>query len=207
MPGSKRKRTTTYQPPLPPQWKGRDALQMVYELNERALTLLSEAVTEKLGPWPPDHPVRALWASAGTQVLQRAARFPFVIVDACFKDEAWWRAVVRNPEHQGTSSPETPVWPMKGSEEVLGELLVFAWHTVKWDKRVARLSLGIPSGVADTIGALTPRQLAIISARHASALRLRWQEDPEFWTRLVITARDGDEEALADIQLDAELLL
>jgi hypothetical protein len=207
MPGSKRKRTATYQPPLPPQWRGRDALQMVYELNERALVLLSEAVREKLGPWPAEHPVSALWASAGTPVLQRAARFPFVIVDVCFTDEAWWRAVVRNPEHQGTRSPEAPIWPMKGSEEVLGELLVFAWHTVKWDKRVARLSLGIPSGVADAIGALTPRQLAIISARHACVLRLRWQEDPEFWTRLVITARDGDEEALADIQLDAELLL
>jgi hypothetical protein len=38
---------------------------------------------------------------------------------------------------------------------------------------------------------------------NGGALRLRWQEDREFWTRLVRAARDGDGETLADIHLHA----
>lgn len=207
MSSSKKKETNTSQPPLPPRWKGQDSLELVYQLNERALTLLSQFVKQGSGLWPGAPESRSVWASVSEQGLQRAARFPFVIVDASFMDEAWWRSVAADPSRVIAGPTETLVWPPEASEDLLGELLVFAWHTVKWDRRIARLSLGVISGVADVIATLTPRQLAIVSARHATILRLRWQEDPEFWTRLIKAAGDGDEEALSDIQLHAKLLL
>ena len=61
--------------------------------------------------------------------------------------------------------------------------------------------------VAELIAALTPQQLAIVSGEHSGALRLRWQDDSDFWTRLLVAARDGNEEALADSHLHANLLL
>jgi hypothetical protein len=47
------------------------------------------------------------------------------------------------------------------------ETLIFAWHAVKWDRRVARLFLGMTPAVAESIGAVTPHQLAEISGLHS----------------------------------------
>lgn len=65
------------------------------------------------------------------------------------------------------------------------ELLVFAWHTVKWDRQVARLSLGMVPGAVEEIARLTLQQLTEVAVRYRGTLRLRWQEDVEFWTRLI----------------------
>jgi hypothetical protein len=208
MPPSKgKKNSTAYQPPLPPRWKGRDSLELVYQLNERALTLLSEAATQQIGCWPESGQFRAAWAGLSAEVLARAARFPFVVLDARFMDEPWWRARVNDTESSADDLVQKSAWPPQMREELFGELLVFAWHTVKWDQRVARLSLGMLPSVVDVIAGLTPRKLAVISARDAGVLRLRWQEDPEFWARLMVAARDGDEKGLSDSQLHAKLLL
>jgi hypothetical protein len=72
---------------------------------------------------------------------------------------------------------------------------------------VARLSLGMSTGVVGLMAALTPQQLAVISARHWGVLRLRWHDQPDFWARLLVAARDDDEEALSEIHLHAKLLL
>jgi hypothetical protein len=61
--------------------------------------------------------------------------------------------------------------------------------------------------VAEEVAALTPRQISAISARHGSALRLRWQDDPNFWTQLLRAAKSGNDDDLEDIHLHAKLLL
>jgi hypothetical protein len=63
------------------------------------------------------------------------------------------------------------------------------------------------TGVVGLMAALMPQQLAVISARHWGVLRLRWQEEPDFWARLLGAAQDGDEEALCENHLHAKLLL
>jgi hypothetical protein len=184
------------QPPTPPRWKGADSLELVYRLNERVFTLAQEGPT----------PHRDLWRGLSAQAIERAARFPFLIVDVHFTDEPWWRSVVLNPqgveEHSGVS-----VWPAEVAGRLMSEVLVFAWHTAKWDTKVARLVLGMLQGVGEIVRGLAPQQLDAVSRLRSGALHLRWQEDQEFWARLAQAARRGDGEALADIHLHAKLLL
>jgi hypothetical protein len=85
------------------------------------------------------------------------------------------------------------------------ETLIFAWHSVKWDRRVAQLSLGMSPAVADIIAALLPQQLADISGHYSSELHLRWQGSAQFWSQLLRTASSGDSEALEEIRLHAKL--
>jgi hypothetical protein len=61
--------------------------------------------------------------------------------------------------------------------------------------------------VTELMAALTPLQLARVSAQQSGALRLRWQNDSKFWTRLLVAAGDGDEEVPADIHLHGNLQL
>jgi hypothetical protein len=144
-----------------------------------------------------------LWSTLDAQTIERAARFPFVILDVHFTDVTWWREVLN-----GSGVPAAHhTWPASMSEQLMSETLVFAWHTVKWDRRVARLSLGVLPAVAEFIAALTPHELATISGKHSSELRLRWDNSPDFWSSLLTAARDGDEELLAEIHLHAKLLL
>jgi len=142
---------------------------------------------------------REVWSKLDVKTVERAARFPFVILDVHFTDVDWWRSE--------SKPPETSQWPLSVSEQLMSETLIFAWHTAKWDRRVARLSLGMLPAVAEEIAALTPQQLSAISARHSSALRLRWQDDPDFWAQLLVAAKSGDDDRLEEIHLHAKLLL
>lgn len=203
----KRKEKEIYRPPSPPRWKGRESLELVYQLNERSVTLLAHAARSGTSEWLAETPHRVLWSELTTEAIQRAARFPFVILEAHFTDDEWWRAASVNPQDVIEQSLGPTCWPHEEAQQLMSEALVFAWHTAKWDRRVARLSLGMSTGVVGLMAALTPQQLAVISARHWGVLRLRWHDQPDFWTRLLVAARDDDEEALSEIHLHAKLLL
>jgi len=194
----KRKEKDTAQPPTPPRWKGGDSLELVYRLNERAFTLLKEGATQH----------RELWSGLPAEAIQRAARFPFLIVDVHFIDEVWWRSVLLNPQGPiGQSGVAACLWTPEAAQKLMSEVLVFAWHTARWDRRVARLVLGMTPPVVEIFRGLTPQELDVVSGLQGGMLRLRWQQDQEFWARLVRAARNGDDEALADIHLHAKLLL
>jgi hypothetical protein len=191
---SSKKEQNTSQPPSPPRWKGLDSQELVYQLNARAFLLLKAAACATLPLW-----------SLEEAALRRAARFPFLIVDVHFLDEAWWRQVLLNPP--GVPGDPLSLWPAEVAHKFMSEVLVFAWHTARWDRRVARLVLGMVPGVVEIVRDLTPQQLDTAAGLHSGALRLRWQGNEEFWTKLLTAARDSDEEVLADIHLHAKLLL
>jgi hypothetical protein len=203
----KQKAKTTYRPPSAPKWRGRDSLELVYQLNERALQLLSTAITRSPGTLPSLAPQGKSWAALTPEVISRAARFPFVIVDIRFTEERWWRSVAANRPDNGAEEATHERWPEDVTAPLLSEVLVFAWHSAKWDPRIARVTFGMLPGVVEVIAALTPQQLATIPSQHSEALTLRWQSDPDFWPGLLAAARGGDEEALADIHLHGKLLL
>jgi hypothetical protein len=209
MPPSKRKQKakTTYRPPSTPKWRGRDSLELVYQLNERALQLLSTAITRNIGTSPSLAPQRDPWLALTPQAIARAARFPFVIVDIHFTDERWWRSIAANGAESAREDSTHERWPQEVTVPLVSEVLVFAWHSAKWDPRIARLTFGMLPGVVEAIAALTPQQLAHIPVQHSQALALRWQADPDFWAGLLAAARGGDEEALADYHLHGKLLL
>jgi hypothetical protein len=200
---AKKKENGQYRPPTPPRWKGRESLDLAFELNQRTLKLLSDwAANREAAGWPLTLE-RELWSKLDAQAIARAARFPFVILDVHFLSEAWWREVIVGSKGAAASQ----AWSTAISQDLMSETLIFAWHTAKWDARVARMALGTVPAVATLIAALTPQQLATISREHSGALCLRWQDNSDFWTRLLFAARGGDEEVLAEIHLHAKLLL
>jgi len=202
-----RRAKSNYRSPSAPKWRGRDSLELVYQLNERALKLLSGAITSNIGSWPVGAHHRDLWLALTPVAIERAARFPFVIVDIHFTDEHWWRSVAANRQDPVPVEATQEHWPKEVTVPLASEVLVFAWHSAKWDPRVARLTFGMLPGVVEAIAALTPQQLANIPPKHSGALALRWQGDPVFWPRLLAAVRDGDEASLADYYLHGKLLL
>jgi hypothetical protein len=193
--------------PLAPRWKGRDSLDLVYGLNGRCLELLSGVAMSLFpGELTGIAQNRELWSGLDSEAIKRAGRFPFVILDVHFTNEAWWQQVLQASDTFAVA-PNPSHWPTKLAERLMQETLIFAWHSVKWDRRVARLSLGMSPRVADIIAAISPQQLADISHRHSGELRLRWQDDAEFWRQLLRTARSGDVDTLDEIHLHAKLLL
>jgi hypothetical protein len=194
--------------PVAPRWKGRDSLDLVYGLNERCFELLSGvAMTLIPGELAGIAQNRELWSGLDSEAIKRAGRFPFVILDVHFTNQTWWQQVLRASETSAAVAPNPGHWPTKLAEPLMQETLIFAWHSVKWDRRVARLSLGMSPEVVDIIAGLSPQQLADISHRHSSELCLRWQDDADFWSQLLRAARNGDSDALDEIHLHAKLLL
>jgi hypothetical protein len=120
-----------------------------------------------------------------------------------FTDVEWWQGVIAG----SIVSDSSEAWPAPISQDLVSETLIYAWHTAKWNWRVARLALGMSPVVATLISGLTPQHLARVPREHSGELRLRWADDKYFWTRLLIAALDNEEEVLAEIHLHAKLLL
>jgi hypothetical protein len=117
------------------------------------------------------------------------------------------RAIARGEDSAVEASSETYLWPPEVAADLMQATLIFAWHSAKWDRRVPRLALGMLPSVAESIAALTPQALAAVASRASGALRLRWQDYPEFWVHLLMAARADDQEVLEEIHLHAQLLL
>jgi hypothetical protein len=193
-----------YRPPTPPRWKGSESLDLAFEINQRVLKFVSDwAARPDTLAWPLTIQNRKLWSTLDSQAIASAARFPFVILDVHFTDVEWWRGMIAGSPRSTASG----AWPAGISQDLMSETLIFAWHTAKWDWRVARLSLGMLPAVATLIAGLTPQQLARVAKEHSVELRLRWADDKDFWSRLLTAARDGEELILAETHLHAKLLL
>lgn len=77
----------------------------------------------------------------------------------------------------------------------------------RWDRTVAQMALGMSPSVAEVIAALTPQQIREVAARESQGIRVRWADDPRFWRDLLMSAKAGDGEKLAELHLHAKLLL
>lgn len=189
-------------PPPTPRWKGRQSLEIVFRFNQRCFQLIGEAVAgDSRCTVAAVAENRELWSSLDDAARTRAARFPFLVLDVRFRDEEWWRSAIdrKAPVTQGLCSPAL-------AEQLMEETLLFAAQTVNWDAAVARLTLGMSSRVAEWLTELHPQHLADIWRQHSGELRLRWQEQPQFWRALLIAARDADGKALAECRMEAQLL-
>jgi hypothetical protein len=87
------------------------------------------------------------------------------------------------------------------------KLLIFAWHTVRWDERVARLLLGMSSEVGEVLARLSPQRLTEIGPVARRELRLRRQEDTAFWELILTAGLKDSRQALSDVHLHAKLLI
>jgi hypothetical protein len=188
--------------PSAARWKGGDSLDSIYRFNERTLGLLSGVALNSL----PCDMARELSSGLDKEIIRRAAQLPFVILDVHFTNETWWHRVVEL-NAVPTVAPGPYHWPAKVVEPLMQEIIILAWHGVKSDRRVAQLSFGMSPGVAHVIASLSPQQLTQIAHSYSSELRLRWQDNADFWSQLLRAARNGDQDALEEIRLHAKLLL
>lgn len=196
-------------PPSPPRWKGIQSLGLVYQLNERCIGLLCEvaAADARHATLPIVTENRELWVHLELEARQRAARMPFMIVDAQFKSEAWWQRVAESRAADTEAEESFNGFPHEASEHLMHETIIFAWQTARWDRTVAQMSLGMSPPVAELIAALTPRQIRAIAARESQGIRVRWADDSRFWRDLLVAAKAQDDERLAELHLHAKLLL
>lgn len=86
------------------------------------------------------------------------------------------------------------------------ETLMFAWQVAREDGHVAQIVFAMTPAVAVCIAALTMQQVRTIAIEGSRFLRIRWDDEPQFWRDLLICAREGDEAALTALRRDAKLL-
>lgn len=189
-------------------WKAQLALARVYALNERCLEVLTDlARTERHQASlaiVKEH--RTLWRSLGLTARFRAAHAPFLLLDVHFKDADWWRAA-RDRSHRRTKLALCAAFRGKVAGELMRETLMLAWSTVAFDRGAASILLGMTPSVSSMIAALGPQDVERIAARQCSHLEPRWKDFPAFWGKLLVAARNDDEEALHEVHLHGVQLI
>jgi hypothetical protein len=124
-----------------------------------------------------------------------------------FTDGHWWRILADRNARDPPAPASTGAWPGEIADPLAQELLIFAWHTVRWDERVARLLLGMSPEVGETLSRLSPQRLTEIGPVARRELRLRWQQDTAFWELLLTAALKDSRQALSEVHLHAKLLI
>lgn len=192
-------------------WLHAEALDALAELNEQCLELLCEQVAvcgARSRPALLGH-LEALWVGLETAARHRAARCPFLLVDAGFtrscgpswlsergvRDRDW-------PEDRGGSGARNGMpgsaafFTVPRTIAVTRLVLTYAWHLARSESVAARVFLGMSARCADGIAACTLRQIIQLAESEPQLLRPRWSERLEVWRELLIAASGGETGAM-----------
>jgi len=183
---------------------GPDVLSPVCDVNEQCLRLLGQVArsSSDIGNDFVSEPFVLLrCVDASTQA--RAARFPFLLVDIRFRDRAWWRDVLTQPERSWNDPSWLARLPRSSAVKLTRATLILVWHTVRLDLESAMVLLGIAPAVAEVIGELPLRDIDRIAERHYRHMRPRWEDRPAVWHQLLDCAQTGDVEAAHEFVLHA----
>lgn len=193
---------------MPPRWMGASSIRLAHQLNEQCIDLLCDIAIES-----PRETLcsllalnRDLWIRLDGAARKRLALFPFVIADVRFKDVAWWLGLSRQQPAVIRAPEVLSVGGVPCCDHLALETLMFAWQLAREDRRVAQIVFGMAPAVADCIGALTMQQVRITAGEGVRFFRVRWDDQPQFWRELLISAREEDEAALIALRRDAKLL-
>jgi hypothetical protein len=191
-----------------PRWTGAPSIPLAHQLNEQCVDLVCELANnlsaQELPPFILEN--RDLWRLLEPEARKRVAAFPFVIVDFRFKDhEPWQLASGGYPMTPADIAPYSGVLP-KLFEDLALETLLFARQAAREDANVAKVMFAMTSPVVRLIASLTVSQVRVIALGNASQLRVRWDNDPEFWCDLLVTCRTEDQGAIATIRRYGKLL-
>jgi hypothetical protein len=191
-----------------PRWTGAPSIDLVHQLNRQCIDLVCELAANSSCPELPKFVLRNrdLWRLLEPEARQRVAAFPFVIVDLRFKDaEAWRRA---SDGHLMSVTDCTLCNDTLGKffEDLVLEALLFARQTAREDISVAKAMFAMTSRVVGLIASLTLSQVRAIALGNARQLRVRWDNDPEFWCDLLVASRADDELAISALRRHGKLL-
>lgn len=191
------------------KWKGTQVLTRVHGLNERCLELLTE--TAHRAPESSSLTIvsqcRNMWRGMNATTRKRAARTPFLLLDVHFQDAEWWRAVREPRLSRRRKHLLKATFTGKIASELMRETLMLAWSTVAFDRGAASILLGMTPSVGSIIAGLDAQDVERIANRHSEHLQPRWDDFPAFWEKLLVAAREGDEEALHEIHLHGMQLI
>lgn len=190
-------------------WKGAQALGRVHALNERCLELLTQLARgdrQQIHLTIINH-YRSLWRNLSITARKRAARTPFLLMDLHFRDSDWWRSAKELRPGRRRGMVLHAAFSGKIADELMSETLMLAWSTVAFDRGAASILLGMTPGVSGIIAELGPQDVERIASRHSAHLQPRWEDFPAFWGKLLVAARDDDEDALHDIHLHGVQLI
>jgi hypothetical protein len=191
-----------------PRWTGAPSISLAHQLNEHCVELVCELANnlsaQELPPFILEN--RDLWPLLEPEARKRVAVFSFVIVNLRFKDDKPWQHV--SDGHLMTlvdSKPYSAV-PPKLFENLALETLLFARQAAREDVNVAKVMFAMTSPVVHLIASLTVSQVRAIALGNSSQLRVRWDNNPEFWGDLLVACRAGDERAMAALRRQGKLL-
>jgi hypothetical protein len=176
-------------------WLHAEALATLAELNEQCLELLCAQAAAPAQSRPALlAQLEPLWSGLDTDARRRAARCPFLLVDAGFTHDAdlpWGaQSAVRDRE---PPPPRAAFFTVPRAVEVARLVLAYTWHLVRSERAAARLFLGLPARCAERMAGCSLRQALEAAEREPGLLRPRWSDRPGVWRELLRAA--GSEES------------
>lgn len=199
--------TDTNGAPSAPRWKGARSLELARELNSRCIDLLCHSAAT---PFIDGMPImlranRNLWCQLNADARWRLADFPFVIVDARFREDDWWRGRGAVPDNAIAEYPSAESLRDQ-RQSLLLETLMFAWQVAREDSRVAQILFAMTPTVARVISSLAMQDIRTLAINQSNCLRVRWDSDAQIWRDLLLAVATDNEVALEEVRLHAKLL-
>jgi hypothetical protein len=193
-----------------PRWIGASSIPLAYQLNEQCLELVCDLAKN---PSAEELPLfilenRDLWRLLEPEARKRLAEFPFVILDLHFRDAELWRlASVGHPMPLADNSKNArySILLSKPLEDLALETLLFARQVARENASVAKVIFAMTASVVRLIALFTVSQIRATAIGNAHQLRVRWDGDPEFWSKLLAACRSGDQQDLEAIRRHAKL--
>jgi len=176
----------------PKEWEG-SPFAPIYEINERCINLLVEAVRNE------NHPAPGLVVALKAELLgmtpemrTKAAERALLLVDMGFRDAGWWKDALRAPQRASRTPIAQDAFPARAAMHLARSTLILGWHSIRADRTAGGLMLGISHPVADVIASLTLTDLDRIAEKRFRRLRPRWEERPTLWRELLLSVNSTD---------------
>jgi hypothetical protein len=134
------------------------------------------------------------------------AQLGILLVDLQFTSNHWWQTQGL-PNSRGFGLPVARcVWPRATATLLTRLTLVGTWHTLRANPCTACL-LGITSGVAEVIRALSLSRIELLAKHLHRYLRPRWEDQPTVWRHLLLAAQTEDSHRHRELCLKSLRLL
>jgi hypothetical protein len=168
-------------------------LAPLYQVNERCLMLLAEAARQETRCTSPlVIALRRPLLAMTPEMRARASRRALLLLDMAFRDFPWWFGARAHPRRATRTLLEPELFPAPSARPLARATLVLAWHSVRADRIAASALLGLSRPVAEIIAGLTLEELDWIAERRFRTLRPRWEDRPEQWRKLLLSAEGSD---------------
>jgi hypothetical protein len=152
--------------------------------------------------------LRVLWIELDAAARRRAARGPYLLLDAGFNAPLRWAHPAQHQvRDQARAEPVAAFFTVPRAVAVMRLVTTYAWHLARSQSAAARVLLGMSAPCAELIGAATLGYVSRLAEGHAQWLQPRWADRVAVWRDLLSTAASGDHAALERMRMRGVQLL